>query len=707
MPAPSADPASPALRWGLAALVLALTLACYGPALRGELLWDDAAHVTPPELQPGSGLRLIWAQPGATQQYYPVLYSAFWAEHRLWGDSVLGYHLANVAEFAAAALLLAALLGRLGVPGAGLAAVLFAVHPVCVESVAWISEQKNTLSLVFYLLAALAYLRFDRQRPARGASRWYALAAALFVLALLTKSVTATLPAALLVVFWWRRGRLSPRRDILPLVPWFAAAAAMGLFTAWVERTHVGARGAAFDLGLGERCVLAARVVWFYLGKLCWPAHLVFIYPHWDVKAAALGWTGYLLAALGLTAVLWAIRGRSRGPLAAWLLFVGSLFPALGFFDVFPFLFSYVADHFQFLASLAPVAAFAAGTTWLLARVPVPARRAGWGLVGAIVAALALLSRSYSRTYTDPVTLYTMTIARNPGCWMAHNNLGLWYEDHGDTDRAIGEYDEAIRRETAFPPLQNNLGGILRRVPARRQEAFAHLSEAIRLQPNYPEAHTNLGVWYEDGNDLADAVAEFEEAVRERPGYAEAHEDLGSALAPMPGRLDDAVAQFQAAVRLQPGLAEAHNNLGSAWVNEGRLDDALAEYREAIRLKPDLAILHYNLANALQRKPEDALQAAGEFETAIRLRPDYGEAHASLGLLLAARGRFPDALAHDREALRLLPGFAGIHYNIAMVLIRIPGREEEAATELEAFLRAVPGNESARRVLEAIRSRPR
>ena len=338
----SASPATRASNGWTAALILGLTFACYWPALNGGLVWDDSAHVTRAELQSGAGLWRIWSDPHATQQYYPLLHSAFWIEHRLWGDATLGYHLANVLQHATAACLLVLILRRLNVPGARVAGLLFAVHPVCVESVAWISEQKNTLSLVFYLTAALAYLRFDRDRRHPSAHRAYLLASLLFILALLTKTVTATLPAALLVVFWWRRGRISWRRDVVPLVPWFVLAIASGLFTAWVERRLIGAEGAAFDLTLAQRCLLAGRAIWFYLGKLLWPVHLVFVYPRWDVKTAAAGWTGYLALSVLVTAALWILRRRMRGPLAAWLFFVGSLFPALGFLNVYPFLFSCV-----------------------------------------------------------------------------------------------------------------------------------------------------------------------------------------------------------------------------------------------------------------------------------------------------------------------------------------------------------------------------
>ena len=705
MPGQSAPRASRASLWWTAALILGLTLACYWPALHGTLVWDDDAHVTRPELRSVAGLWQIWSDLRATQQYYPLLHSAFWIEHRLWGDATTGYHLANMLLHAAAAVLLVVLLGRLRVPGACLAGVIFAVHPVCVESVAWISEQKNTLSLVFYLLAALAYVRFDEERGKPAAMPAYAAASLLFVFALLTKTVTATLPAALLVVFWWRRGRLSLRRDVLPLAPWFCFAAASGMFTAWVERTLIGAQGAAFDLTPLQRCLLAGRVIWFYLGKLVWPSHLVFIYPHWDARAAGAGWAAGLAAALLVSAALWLIRGRSRGPLAAWLFFIGSLFPALGFLNVYPFLFSYVADHFQYLASIGIIAAFSAGAVMLLDRAPPGLRGAGWGLAAAVVAALAVLSNVQSRIYIDEPTLYGATIERNPGCWMAHNNLGLWYEGRGDSGKAIAEYQEALRLNGDFAPIHNNLGGMLRRMPGREDEAFSHFMEALRLQPEYPEALNNLGVWYEDHGDSEKAVARYGEALRLRPAYASAHNNLGSVLARTPARLDEAIAQFQEALVLQPDFAEAHNNLANALLNTpGRMEDAMAQYREALRLSPNSAEAHNSLANALRRFPERLDEAVAQYGEALRLRPDYAEAHNNLGLALSSQGRMAEAVGQYEEALRLMPGQAEIRFNIALALLRIPGRSGEAADQLEAFLAARPGNERARQLLARIRA---
>ncbi len=304
------------------ALVVAVFLV-YQPAWQGELLWDDNGHVTPPELRSWHGLYRIWFDVGATQQYYPLSETAFWVQHKLWGDAMLGYHLVNTAWHALTAVLVALVLRQLKIPGAYLAAAIFALHPVHVESVAWITEQKNTLSAVFYLGAALAYLRFDEKRG----RAWYWGALGLFVLSLLSKIVTVTLPAALLVIFWWQRGRVSWRRDVLPLMPFFLIGVVAGVFITWVERKVVGAEGPDFALTVVQRCLLPGRVIWFYLGKLCWPTDLRFMYPRWEIDPGV--WWQYLfpLALLLLVGLLWWLSRRWRGPLAGLLFFVGRCFP--------------------------------------------------------------------------------------------------------------------------------------------------------------------------------------------------------------------------------------------------------------------------------------------------------------------------------------------------------------------------------------------
>jgi len=645
---PPGSPSPPAgeersFTWWLGALIFSLTLLAYLPALSGGFIWDDAGHVTRPELQSLQGLGRIWCEVGATQQYYPVLHTAFWVEHLLWGDAAAGYHILNLLLHATAACLLGIVLRRLAVPGAWLAALLFALHPVCVESVAWIAEQKNTLSTVLYFCAALAYLRFDEDRRGRG----YALATGLFLLALLTKTVTATLPAALLVVFWWKRGRLSWRRDIAPLAPWFALAGAAGWVTAWFERTRIGAQGADFALTLVQRCLLAGRVIWFYLGKLFWPADLIFIYPRWTVDASQAWQWLFPLGALALLAGLW--LGRRRGAVAGLLFFVGTLFPALGFINVYPFTFSFVADHFQYLACTGILALVSAGLVSLMARLRVWSGRM---LAALLLAALGILTWRQSTMYRDISTLYETTLARNPSCWLAHNNLAKVLANAGRVAEAVPHLEQALRLRPDFAEAENNLGDDLRQLN-RPQEAIPHLERALQLQPGFAEAHNNLGVALMMTGRPADGIAEFSQALKLRSQYAAARFNLGLAKANA-GRTAEAIADFAEAVRLDPAYADAELNWGIGLTLSGRFPAAIAHFERALQLEPDSADAHNCYGRALAGA--DRLdEAIAQYEEALRLAPEFADAHLNLALALRRAGRLQEADAHYREAMRLNP----------------------------------------------------
>ncbi len=615
-PAPPV-PIDPTGRW-LWLLTFAVTLAAYAPTFSAGYVWDDPGHVTRADLRGLDGLWRIWFEPGATQQYYPLLHSAFWLEHRLWGDSPVGYHVINVLWHGLAACLFGALLRRLAVPGAWLAALLFALHPVGVESVAWVSEQKNTLSLVLALGAALAYLRHaDARTPAR-----YALATLLFAAALATKTVTATLPAALLVVLAWRHGALPGRRDVIALLPWFALGAAAGLHTAWFERDLIGAQGAEFDLSFLERGLLAGRIIWFYLAKLAWPADLIFIYPRWEISASQ-PWH-YLPAAgvLALLAVLIVFRRRAGGALAAFLLFAGTLFPVLGFLNVYPFRFSYVADHFQYHASLAIFALAGAGAARLASLIPAWTFRAAAGVVLLILGTLTVLQ---SRTYRDAETLYRTTIARNPACWMAYNNLAIELADHGRLSEAVPLLRTALALRPDYAQAHNNIGDDLTRL-GRPGEAVVHLRRALELQPAYPEAHYNLGAALMDLGRPADGIASFEAALHLRPGYSAAARALGRALATQgpAERRHEALPLLERAVDLAPRDAEARIDLGFYLLTLRRTSEALPHLRRAVELRPEMA-----------------------------------DAHVVLGQALVLTGRFPEALAAFERALAIEPAHAG------------------------------------------------
>lgn len=575
-PRPSAAPAVGRSAWALW-LALALTagiFVAYAPAWQGGLLWDDAQHLTNPSLRPLSGLWRIWFELGATQQYYPLTHSVFWLEHRLWADGTLGYHLVNIALHAASACMLVVLLRRVDIPGGLIAAVLFALHPMHVESVAWITELKNTLSGALAMASALTYLHFDDTRSTTA----YRTALLLFVLGLLSKSVVAPLPAVLLVLLWWRRGTIDIRRDVKPLVPFIIAGLAAGLATTWIERTLIGAQGEAFALSFADRVLVAGRAWWFYLATMAWPSNLMFNYPRWDVSAAI--WWQWLfplaVALVGLVCLR--IRERTRAPLAAFLIYGAWLFPASGFINVYPFRFSFVADHFAYLASIPMLVLIAAAMHTATRRVAGPAR-----IVGLIVLASVLAGLTYrqSAAYASAELLYTDVLARNPASWLAHGNLGML-------------------------ALQNA------RDTADLETARRHLTEAVRLNPNVAEARNDLGTALQLMGRTSDAVVEYRAAIRIAPGFARPHANLATALLAL-NRPADAAAEAREAVRLQPEFADGHAALGVALLALG--DSAAVMHMQAVvDLRPNDAMARERLALAL-----DSVGRTGEAAEQRRL----------------------------------------------------------------------------------------
>jgi len=644
--------------WLWVMLLIIATVVAYQPAWNGKPIWDDAAHLTYPELRSWAGLVRIWTEPGTTQQYYPVAATVFWVEAKLWGDATLGYHLVNILLHAASAMVLLRTLRTLQVPAAGLAAAIFALHPVQVESVAWISELKNTLSGVCYFGSALAYLQFDRTRNKAA----YAGALVLFVLGLMAKTVIATLPAALLVVFWWQRGKLSWKQHVLPLIPLFAAGIMAGIFTSWMERQVIGAQGSEFNFSILGRCLIAGRAIWFYLGKIFWPANLIFSYPRWKISQTI--WWQYLFpaAAALLLGALWVLRRWSRGPVAALLFFVGTLFPALGFLNVFPFKYSFVADHFQYLACCGPIVAASAGIHMILHRF----RERGWEKVfcAMLLAVLGLLTWRQCRMYADMETLWRTTIDRNPDCWLAQNDLGAILYEKGQLDQAILRFRSSLAIQPGNAEAQNNLGSAL----------------AKKGQDN-------------------EAISQFRKALALRPSYAEAHRNLGNALL-RKGQADEAILEFQQAVAIRPDLAELHATLANVLLQKGRLAEAILQFQETLEIHPGDDQAHYNLGIALRQKgqPDEAML---QFQEAVAIRPEFAEAQNNLGNSLLQKGRVDEAVAHLRKALEIQPGFTQARYNLGNALLQ-KGEVEEAILMFQKALAIQPDSMEPRRTLAGI-----
>ncbi len=573
--------------WFFCLILAVVTLLAYQPAWHGGLLWDDDFNVATPQLRSLDGLRRIWFVPRTTLQYYPLLYSSSWLQERFWSDSPTGYHLVNLLLHIGCVVLVLKILRFLRIPGAELATIVFALHPVNVETVAWITERKNTLSGVFALAATLSYLKFDENRSRREKDgpqgrgyRSYALALGLFLLGLLSKTAIVTLPLALLVVLWWKRGAISLRRDVVPLIPFFFLSAAAGLLTRWVEYGNIAYRARDLDFSFLERCLIAGRAFWFQLGKVLWPSNLMFIYPRWEINGRV--WWQYLfpLAVLVLLGILWSLRRWSRAPLAGVLIYIFLLWPTLGFLNQYAFIYTFVTDHWQYLACLGIIVPCASGIVLLAERLK---RWRAWlepGVTLVIGGVLFVVTSHQSRMYTDIETLYRATIARNPACWMAYANLGnILYQ----TNR-IPEAMDLFKQASEIKPAvaHYSLGNALIE-KGRTSEAMEEYRQALRIDPDYAEAHNNLGnVFFLTGR-TSEAIDEFEDALRINPDYAQVHNNLGHALV-QTGRASEAIDHYEQALRMTPDSATVHNNLAAALAQMGRIPEAIEQVKAALRI---------------------------------------------------------------------------------------------------------------------------
>mgnify|MGYP005843585697 CR=1 FL=1 len=577
--------------WYAAGLALAVVVA-YLPALRGGWVWDDDDYVTRnPTLRSWAGIWRIWFEPGAVPQYYPLVHTSFWLEYQLWGLWPAGFHFTNVALHAASGILLWRILRRLSLPGAYLAAALWALHPVQVESVAWVTERKNTLSGVFYLAATWVALGAASRGEGLGQGRRYLASLALYLAALLSKTVTATWPLVVPLLRWANGAKLSAR-DLARLLPAVAVGAVMAGVTVTMERWRVGAVGPDWDLTFLQRLLIASRALWFYLGKLAWPAELAFIYPRWTISAADPWNFVPLVGCISAFAILVLATRWSRWPLMAALYFAITLGPALGFVNVFPMRYSFVADHFQYLASIGPIALAVCGLLALWQRV-VERRgtNSGWmrvellrGVFAALGVAFALLTWQQSHAYRDAETLWRDTLRKNPGAWMAHNNLGLLLLEQGKLAEARFHFEQALAAKPDDSFAMNNLG----LVHARReewQEAANWFVRAMEADRGQAEAANNLGNVFARTQQWEEAERAFRLALERKPRYAEAWNNLANVLA-LRGRTAEAIEAYQQALASDPGYVDAMLNLARILHASGRSGDAAAWVEHALRLDP-------------------------------------------------------------------------------------------------------------------------
>jgi protein O-mannosyl-transferase len=648
---------SPHGRASIFAVVLtAVTILAYHPAWHGDFLWDDDAYIINNELLTApDGWHRIWFSLDSPSQYFPLTYSMFRIEHGLWGLNTTGYHWINLLLHVANALLVWAVLARLKIPGAWLAAAIFALHPVQVESVAWITERKNVLMAFFFLLTLLAWILFVDERTSRP---WffYCLAVVLYVLALSAKATACTLPAALFLILWLQKKPVTVRR-LIQIIPFVVLGAAMGLLAVWWERYHQGTSHAVFPfLSPIERILVASRAVWFYVSKIFWPSNLTFIYPRWDISPAHLPDYIWLVAGIGVCVAIYFLRryvGRSVEVAAAF--FVATLSPVIGFIMLFTFRYTFVADHYQYLACIGPIALATAGIVGL-ADAFEQYRLVIVSAALLLVASLGTLTWRQAGTYSDVETLWRTTLARNPECWMAHTNLGLALFQKGRIDDAIAHYQSALQMQPGSWDAEYNLGTALL-AKAQVDEAILHCERAVAMRPTDPDAQVSLGDALVQKGRIDDAIAHYQKAVMVLPDYFLARYRLGQALLEK-GELDSAIQVCRTALMIRPADADCHTTLAIALEEKGEAAEAIQHYEKALEVAPrsipaltNFAWLLATSHDASVRNGRKAVELAGRADQLVG-----GTNTLVLRTLAAAyaeNGEFARAIRTARSAMQL------------------------------------------------------
>jgi protein O-mannosyl-transferase len=704
--------------WLLGLLLVGLTVIVYQPAWNAGFIWDDDDYVTHnPLLTAPDGLKRIWFSLDSPSQYFPLTYTTFRIERSLWALNASAYHWVNILLHSINALLVWGLLKRLKIPGAWLAAAIFALHPVNVESVAWISELKNVQSMFFSLLSLLAWVRFVDAGQNRW--RWYGLTLLFYALALFSKTTACTLPVALLLILWLQRKPIRWSR-VVQIVPFLLMGVAMGLVSMWWERHHQGTEGELYSIPLLERILVASRAIWFYLGKLLWPAGLTFNYPLWKINVADPLAYVWLVAAIGMCGLIFYVRRFiGRGVEVAMVYYVATLGPLLGFIMLYTFRYTFVADHYQYPAGIGPIALVAAGLTWwanknatasgtaaaLRRSAPEsaggPAHSTTWRTgqppffqIASItlLIALGVLTWRQCGMYRDLETLWRATLVKNSGSFMAHNNLGAILLGKGQVDDAIAHFQKALEILPDHANAHGNLGNAFLQ-KGRPDEALAHFQKAVELEPNSAKAHSDLGFGLLQKGRVDDAIVHTRKALELQPDFVEGHSNLGWALVAK-GKPDEALGHFQKAVELQPDSADNCYNLGTVWLHNGRPDEAIRFFRRALGIRPDFAKAHNNLGSALLQTGQTA-EAILCLQKALAIQPDNLEARNNLGWILLQNGRVDEAISQFQSVLKLQPDFVGAHYNLGSGFFQL-GRLDEAMAEFQKVLELQPDNVEVR-----------
>jgi len=667
--------------WGLL-LVLAVFVT-YTPVWWAGFIWDDDEQLMAnPCIVGPLGLKGIWTT--GYGGYYPLVLTTFWVEHALWGLAPLPYHLVNVLLHGACAILLWRVLRELAMPGAWLGAALWALHPVQVETVAWITELKNTQSCLFYLLAIWFFLGWQEREISgeKGMERDYLQALLFALLAVLSKPSTVVLPAVLGLVWWWRGGRWE-WRQVWRLAPFFLIGLAASAWAVVEQKFNSGATGPQWEQTWPERFVIAGQAVWFYLGKLLWPHPLIFIYPRWQTGAAQVAaWLPLGTVALAFL-VLWIYRQRGARPvLFAFAYFVLALFPVLGFFNVYFFRYSFVGDHFQYLASMGPLALAGAGLARCSELLP---RKKTWlhaPLYSGLLLILAVLSWRQSWIYQNLGTLWQDTLAKNSDCWMAHDNLGKFLTSLGKMDEAAAQFQSSLainpNDDTALIDL-----GVVYQKTGRVDDAIIQFQKALAIDPRLVQAIGNLGNTLMQEGRMPEAFAQFQKALAVDPANANAHNDLGGFLS-QTGQFDEAISQYEKALELDPNLPGARFSLGNALVQKGRFQEALAQFQKVLETDPANVGAHNNLGGIFLRAGQ-LDQAMNQYQQVLALDPNSAEAHNNLGFILLQKRQIDQAIAECEKSLQINPSLVFAHNNLGQALLQ-KRQTDQAITQFQEAL---------------------
>jgi tetratricopeptide (TPR) repeat protein len=652
-------------------LIVFACLAVYIPAIRSGFAWDDDSMLTESIALKEDGLYKCWF---TSQQpnYWPITWTSYWLEHKLWELKPAGYHITNILIHLACTLLIWRILVQLNVPAAFAAALIFAVHPVNVESVAWIAQRKTVLAMLFFLLALFYYLRFDQA----GKRVFYALSVTLFILAMLSKGSVVGLPVVILLCVWWLHKTIA-RRDILRSIPFFVVSAVMSAVEIWFQYNRAIGEDVVRSDSFFSRLAGAGWAVWFYLYKAILPIHLTFIYPRWKIDPTNL--VSYVpgLLLLVLLALAWRHRRSWGRPVFFALSFyIVMLLPVLGFFNIYFMRYSLVADHYQYV-SIISVIALVIGVVY---------RYLGAGVlrIAAVFALMILGTAAWqqSSTYRNAETLWYDTLAKDPNSWMAHNNLGSALQLQGKYEEAVSHYRKTLQVNPDSDKAYYNLGMVFG-LQGKSDEAIGYFRRALQINPNYAEVHFNLGIVLQTQGKLQEAISHYQEGLRINPNDADVHNNWANALQTL-GRPDEAINHYYQAIQIKPNYAQVHNNLGIILKSQGKIDEAVKHYRRAIQIKPDYAEAHNNLANALvsQGKLDEAVS---HFREALRLKADNPDICYNLALALQSQNKFDEAIAPYRQALRLKPDWPLPMNGLAWVLATHPDpamRDPNQAIEL-------------------------